>query len=105
MCYSAQIQADYRKFVRMFGATMSIKEFTRLFFERAEGSKAKIPKAMEDAFSEPQSQEEREVKTLIDKFSVEQLATLEQEEFIRRARLPNADRSLPTKVTRAPIER
>jgi hypothetical protein len=50
MCYSAQILADYRRFVRMFGATMSIKEFARLFFERAEGSKAKIPKAMEDAF-------------------------------------------------------
>lgn len=33
MCYSAQIQADYRKFVRMFSATMSIREFARLFFE------------------------------------------------------------------------
>ncbi len=44
MCYSAQIQADYRKYVRMFGAHMSIEEFGRLFFERAEGNKAKIPK-------------------------------------------------------------
>ncbi len=32
MCYSAQIQADYRKFVRTFGAIIDIGEFARLFF-------------------------------------------------------------------------
>lgn len=48
MCYSAQILADYRKYVRMFGAHMSIKEFVRLFFERAEGSKAKISALCDD---------------------------------------------------------
>ena len=31
MCYSAQIQADYRRYVKMFGAQMDIREFTRLF--------------------------------------------------------------------------
>jgi len=50
MCYSAQIEADYRKYVHMFGAQMSIREFARLYWERAEGSKAKIPKAMDDVF-------------------------------------------------------
>lgn len=30
MCYSAQIVADYRKYVRMFGAHMSIREFAQL---------------------------------------------------------------------------
>ncbi|OAJ62769.1 hypothetical protein A6V36_20575 [Paraburkholderia ginsengiterrae] len=104
MCYSAQILADYRKFVRMFGATMSIKEFARLFFERAEGSKAKIPKAMEDAFSEPQSDAEREVKALIDRFNAEQATKLEQDLFKQRRRLADAERSLQTKVTKAPAE-
>ncbi|WP_341313574.1 SOS response-associated peptidase family protein [Paraburkholderia sp. IMGN_8] len=104
MCYSAQIQADYRKFVRMFGATMSIKEFARLFFERAEGSKAKIPKAMEDAFSEAQSDAEREVKALIDRFNAEQVTKLEQDLFKLRARLADAERSLQTKVTKATTE-
>ncbi|MGF6758283.1 SOS response-associated peptidase family protein [Paraburkholderia sp. GAS42] len=104
MCYSAQIQADYRKFVRMFGATMSLKEFARLFFERAEGSKAKIPKAMEDAFSEPQSDAEREVKALIDRFNAEQVAKLEQDLFKQRTRLADAERSLQTKVTKAAAE-
>ena len=55
MCYSAQIEADYRKYVHMFGAQMSIREFARLYWERAEGSKANVPKAMDDAFSNPQT--------------------------------------------------
>ena len=104
MCYSAQIQADYRKFVRMFGATMSIKEFAQLFLERAEGSKAKIPKAMEDAFSEPQSDAEREVKALIDRFNAGQVTKLEQDLFKQRARLADAERVLQTKVTKAAAE-
>jgi hypothetical protein len=43
VCYSAQVEANYKKYVRMFGAHMDIDEFTRLYFERAEGRlKAKL---------------------------------------------------------------
>jgi putative SOS response-associated peptidase YedK len=105
MCYSAQILADYRKFVRMFGARISIKEFIQLFWERAEGSsKAKVPKAMEDAFLEPQSDDEREVRALIDRFNAQQVTKLEQDLFKQRARLADAERSLQTKVTKAATE-
>lgn len=104
MCYSAQILADYRKYVKMFGAHMSIKEFARLFFERAEGSKAKIPKGIEDSFADPQSEAEREVKALIDQFNAEQVTKLEQDLFKQRARLADAERSLQTKVTKAATE-
>jgi hypothetical protein len=66
MCYSAQIEADYKKFVRMFGATIDIREFARLYRERAGGRvKAKIPKAMDDAFGSPQSDDEREIKKVL----------------------------------------
>ena len=78
MCYSAQILSDYRRFVKMFGAIISLKEFAQLFFERAEGSKAKVPKAMEGAFSNPQSDDERKVKALIDRFNAEQTSKLQQ---------------------------
>ncbi|CAB3797135.1 SOS response-associated peptidase family protein [Pararobbsia alpina] len=104
MCYSAQILADYRKYVRMFGAHMSIEEFTRLFFERVQGSKAKIPKAMEDAFAEPQTDAEREIRALIDKFNAEQVIKLEQERFKQRTRLADAERALQNKVTKAANE-
>ena len=104
MCYSAQIQADYRKYIKMFGAHMGIREFAQLYFERAEGSKAKVPKAMDDAFSAPQSDEELEVKALIDKYNSEQVTKLEQDLFKQRARLADAERSLQTKVTKAATE-
>jgi hypothetical protein len=46
MCYSAQIVEDYRQYVRMFGADMSIGDFAQLYWERVEGSGAKIPKGV-----------------------------------------------------------
>ena len=104
MCYSAQIQADYRKYVKMFGAQMDIREFARLFWERAEGSKAKIPKAMEDAFLDTQTDDERQIRQFIDRFNAEQAATLEQELFKQRKRLADAERALETKITKAASE-
>ncbi|MGF6924293.1 SOS response-associated peptidase family protein [Paraburkholderia sp. 40] len=105
MCYSAQVLADYRKFVRAFGALMDIHEFARLFFERAEGiSRAKIPKAMEDAFSEPQDDAEREISALIARFKSAQDTTLEQDLFKQRKRLADAERTLQTKITKAATE-
>lgn len=105
MCYSAQILADYRKFVRTFGALMDIHEFARLFFERAEGtSKAKVPKAMEEAFAQPQTEAEGAIKTLIDRFNAEQASKLEQDLFGQRKRLADAERTLQMKVTKAATE-
>ncbi|MFM0170313.1 SOS response-associated peptidase family protein [Paraburkholderia sediminicola] len=104
MCYSAQIQADYRKYVKMFGAHMNIEEFARLFFERAEGSKVKIPKGMEDAFSEPQTEGEIQIKDLVDRFNADQIGKLEQDLFKQRTRLADAERILQTKVTKAATE-
>jgi|SRR3954454_6531039 hypothetical protein len=105
MCYSAQIQADFRKFVRTFGALMDIDEFARLFFERAEGvSKAKIPKAMEDAFAAPETDAEQRIQAFIDQFNRDQRSKLEQDLFKQRKRLADAERTLQAKVTKAATE-
>ncbi|KAK44921.1 hypothetical protein BG58_22425 [Caballeronia jiangsuensis] len=104
MCYSAQIQADYRKYVKTFGAHMDIEEFARLYFERAEGSRAKLPKAVDDSFRDPQTDEERQIKASIDRFNAEQTTKLEQELFKQRTRLADAERTLQTKVTKAATE-
>ncbi|MBN3776176.1 hypothetical protein G3O06_01175 [Burkholderia sp. Ac-20345] len=104
MCYSAQIEADYRKYVREFGADMDIDEFTRLFFERVQGSKALVPKGVEDAFAHPATDEERQAKTFIDEFRAQQVTKLEQAIFKQRERLAKAERVLQTKVTKAATE-
>lgn len=104
MCYSAQIQADFRKYVKTFGAHMGIEEFARLYFERAEGSKAKIPKAIDENFRDPQTDLERQIKTAIEAFNAEQTTKLEQELFKQRTRLTKAERALETKVTKVASE-
>jgi putative SOS response-associated peptidase YedK len=97
MCYSAQIWADYRRYVRDFGVVLDIKEFYDLFWRRKSDSKVKIPKAMEAAFAEPMSDLERQIKELINQFSAEQEVKLQQELFKQKKRLADAERILQTK--------
>ena len=104
MCYSAQIVADYRKYVKMFGPDIDIREFVRLYWERVEGSGVKIPKGMDEAFANPETEEERGIKQLIELYDTAQMTTLEQELFKQRTRLADAERTLQTKTTKAAIE-
>ena len=104
MCYSAQIQSDYRKFLRVHGAVMDIAEFARLYWSRGEGAKVKIPKAMDAAFAHPQTGDERRIKALIDAYDREQASKLEQEVFKQRKRLADAERTLQAKTTKAATE-
>ena len=100
MCYSAQVWADYRRYIRAFGVELDIKEFYELFWRRKNDPKVKIPKAMEAAFAEPRSDLERQIKALIDEFSAGQEVKLQQELFKQRNRLVDAERVLQTKTTK-----
>jgi len=106
MCYSARILADYRRYVRMFGATASLAEFVDLFLRRANDSEARIivPKGVEVGFFDPRSDEERKAKDLIDSFRSQQSTKFEQELFKQRKRLADAERTLATKATKAATE-
>jgi putative SOS response-associated peptidase YedK len=104
MCYSAQIWADYHKFTKVFGAIMDIKEFVRVFWERSEGSKIKIPKAMEAAFADPQTEQERQIRALIVAYDADQASRTEQELFQQTKRLADAERTLQSKTTKAATE-
>ena len=104
MCYSAQVWADYRRYIRQFGAELDIKEFFDLFWRRTTDPKVKIPKAMEDAFAAPTNAAEERIKSAIDAFAVEQTIKLEQELFKQRKRLADAERSLQFKPTKAAAE-
>lgn len=104
MCYSAQIEAAYDKYVRMFGAHMSLHEFADLYLGREQGSKAKIPRAIDAWFADPQSDVERETGTLIRRFNAEQATLLERELFAQRARLAKAESALAVKQTKAAAE-
>lgn len=104
MCYSAQIEADYRKYLKTFGAHMDFKEFALLFGARAEGSKLKVPKALEDAFASGESDAERDIRALIDEYNAKLSTQYEQDLFTQRERLAKAERTLKTKTTKAATE-
>ncbi|MFM0432422.1 SOS response-associated peptidase family protein [Paraburkholderia aspalathi] len=103
MCYSAQIEADYKKYVKLFGATLSIREFADLYWEHG-GRELKLPLAMEAAFSNAQTDDERNIQALIAENKALRATKLEQELFKQRARLADAERILETKTTKAATE-
>lgn len=104
MCYSGRIWADYRRYVRAFGAEIDIKEFVRLFWTRQGDPKLKIPKALEDAVASSAGTELEDARSLIATFKSEQQAKLEQELFTQRRRLADAERTLASKPTKASAE-
>jgi putative SOS response-associated peptidase YedK len=104
MCYSAYVWGDYRKFVRAFGASISIKEFVDIFIRRRRDTKVKLPKTMEEAFLEQQTADLEEIRQEILGYRQEQANTLQQELFKQRKRLADAQRTLETKVTKAAQE-
>jgi len=104
MCYSAQVRASYMRYVREYGADISIKTFFKLYWDRSQGAKIKIPKAMDAAFTEPETDEERQIQALIDEYDKQQASKLEQELFKQRKRLADAERTLQTKTTKAATE-
>lgn len=104
MCFSAQIKAEYKKFVRMFGALLSLKEFAKLYEQREVDARIKIPKAMDALFMTPQTDIEEEIRARIEAFDAKQATQLEQELFKQRKRLVDAERSLQVKVTKKATE-
>ena len=104
MCYSAQIESDYRKYVRMFGAHMSIREFVDVFWHRRNDPGMNLPKAMEAPFLHPQTPEEVQIKELIDEYTSAQRLRFEQELFKQKTRLAEAERKLAAKFTKTASE-
>ena len=100
MCYSAEVQEDYRWYVRTFGAKIDIADFVRLYTARMTDKNIRIAKAMDAAFAEPKSAGEREVKALINEYNTSQAAKLEQELFKQKKRLADAERTLQNKATK-----
>lgn len=103
MCYSAQIEADYDKFVREWGAIISIKRFVELFWEkRKDGGWTKIPKAMREAFRRPQGEEGFELAKIVAEGDRAQEDVLRAEIEAQTARLEKAEAVLagpkPTKT-------
>src|SRR6185295_15525443 len=104
MCYSAQIQSAYLKYLRETGAEMDIDQFVEIFGARMSDSSIRIPRAVERWFDEPRNDAERKIKALIDEYRNGEITKLERELFAQKKRLADAERTLATKVTKAAQE-
>jgi putative SOS response-associated peptidase YedK len=104
MCYSAQILSSYKKYVRAFGADISLKEYYRDYWLRQQGAKIKIPKGMDADFYDAKTEDELAIKALIDQYDAKQIAKTEQEAFAQKKRLADAERNLQAKQTRKDLE-
>ena len=104
MCYSARIEADYHEYTRLYGADISIGDFVKLYWNRKEGAKLRIPKALDAAMLRGDSAEEQQVREWIASYDAQQVSTLEQELFKQRKRLADAERTLQVKTTKAATE-
>jgi len=104
MCYSAQIQAAYLKYLRETGAEMDIDQFVEIFGARVSDSSIRIPRAVERWFDEPKTDGERQIKVFIDQYRAAEIAKLERELFAQRKRLADAERTLASKPTKAAAE-
>jgi putative SOS response-associated peptidase YedK len=101
MCYSAQVEEDYKKFVRMYGAVMDFKTFHETYVERLrDGVRLQIPTAMDANFMEPQSPIEQEIKDAIFAFRAKRQTELEQEIEEQNGRLAAAEAKLAVKLTK-----
>jgi putative SOS response-associated peptidase YedK len=101
MCYSALVWAGFRRYIRDFNAELDIKEFYELFWRHIDDAGIKIPKAMEAAFAQPETDAQRRIKAAIDSFAAAETVRLEQGLFEQRKRLADAERTLQTKTTKA----
>lgn len=104
MCYSAEIEEDYRKFLRVTGADMSIQDFARIYHHRKNYPKVKLPRALDRWFESITLDGVGEIRGLIAEHNALLMAKEEEELFTQRTRLVKAERALATKPTKKAAE-
>ncbi len=103
MCYSAKCYAAYRSFCREWGVIMGVHEFAKLIGEKPIRRK-RVPRSMEAMFDQPETEEERAIKAMIEGHNAGEVTRLEQELFTQIKRLNDAERKLATTPTKGAEE-
>lgn len=105
MCFSAQCWTAYRLYQREFGAGISIREFAEIYgYRRIKRTAAYIPRGVDANFADPQTDDERAIKAMIDEFPALEERRLTQELFKQKQRLIAAQRAIAIKGTKKAAE-
>jgi len=100
MCYSAEVEEDWKKFLRVTGAHMSIKEFFETYWKRRQGLPIRMPRMLDRWFDGEAGDEAAAIRKLIAEWNAEQIAKFEQQAFASRKRIVDGERALQVKVTK-----
>ena len=105
MCYSAQIESKWKRYVRDMEAQMSLPDFQDVAQRRlSDPSQYRLPRGFDLEFSDAKSAEERAILDLIEQYRKGQVTKLETEIFAQKKRLADAERVLAVKETKAAAE-
>lgn len=100
MCYSALAWADYNRYTREFGATVSMRDFAKMYGYKPI-RKRRRAKAMDEAIRRGFSDEERAISEILIEAQREDLIEWQTALFAQRKRLADGERVLagpkPTK--------
>lgn len=103
MCYSAQIEREWRKYTRVVGpdAAMNLQDFIKKYWWRQhENPTMKIPKAVDAWFTSDGNGDQAKLAALIEDFNDGEIVKLEQEVFKQKKRRADAERALQIKETK-----
>lgn len=100
MCFSARVQQDLRNLARRYGAEIAWEMFADVFKHRLESNDIKVSRALERNFELPQTDIERQIHTDIQTFRKRREAKWQEELFVQKRRLADAERSLQAKDTK-----
>jgi putative SOS response-associated peptidase YedK len=105
MCYSAQIESKWKRYVREMEARWDLPVFHELFDRRlTEPGRYRLPRGFDLEFADPQTDAEAAIKGLSDRYRKTQGSKLETEIFTQRKRLADAERKLAVKETKGALE-
>lgn len=104
MCFSAQIEESYAKYLRMTGAEMDIDQFMDIFGLRVRNSSVKIPRVVDRWFEHPRTAAELDLRNLLLQHRAARLAELEVDLRKQRDRKSKAEAALKNKATRKASE-
>ena len=105
MCYSAQIESKWKRYVRDMEAQMSLPDFQDVAQRRlSDPSQYRLPRGFDLEFAEAKSAEERAIQELVEQYRKGQVTKLETEIFAQKKRLADAERVLAVKETKAAAE-
>lgn len=100
MCYSAQVYAELKRFIRATGMKIEPKDYVKLYWDQTKSPYAKRPKVPRAMEIEILNDGPEELAEIIHGYDKREMAELEQELFKQKKRVADGQRALQVKVTK-----